>query len=62
MLIGEAPLFPRHEEVEQSWRILDPVEDFWAAQGQPEQYASGTWGPASAADMLARDGRTWRRP
>ena len=62
VLIGEAPLFPRHEEVEQSWRILDPVEDFWAAQGQPEQYPSGTWGPASAADMLARDGRTWRRP
>ncbi len=62
VLIGEAPLFPRHEEVEQSWRILDPVEDFWAEQGQPEQYASGTWGPPSANEMLERDGRTWRRP
>ena len=60
--IGEAPLFPRHEEVELSWRILDPVEDHWAAQGQPEQYPAGTWGPASADAMLARDGRTWRRP
>jgi len=62
VLIGEAPLFPRHEEVEQSWRILDPVEDFWAAQGQPEPYPAGTWGPDGATQMLARDGRTWRRP
>jgi glucose-6-phosphate 1-dehydrogenase len=62
VLIGEAPLFPRHEEVEQSWRVLDPVEDYWATQGQPEPYASGTWGPPSAHQMLARDGRTWRRP
>ena len=62
VLIGEAPLFPRHEEVELSWRILDPVEAHWAAQGQPEQYPAGTWGPASADAMLARDGRNWRRP
>jgi glucose-6-phosphate 1-dehydrogenase len=62
VLIGEAPLFPRHEEVEQSWRVLDPVEDFWAGQGQPEPYPSGTWGPPGAHEMLARDGRTWRRP
>jgi glucose-6-phosphate 1-dehydrogenase len=62
VLIGEAPLFPRHEEVEQSWRVLDPVEEFWSGQGQPEQYPSGTWGPPSAHQMLARDGRTWRRP
>jgi glucose-6-phosphate 1-dehydrogenase len=62
VLIGEAPLFPRHEEVELSWKILDPVEDFWATQGQPEAYPAGTWGPAGADAMLARDGRNWRRP
>jgi len=62
VLIGEAPLFPRHEEVELSWRVLDPVEDFWSTQGQPPPYAAGTWGPANAVAMLARDGRTWRRP
>ena len=43
------------------WRtILDPIEEFWTTQGQPEQYASGTWGPAGADEMMARDGRTWR--
>ncbi len=62
VLLGEPPLFPRHEEVEQSWRILDPIVEHWARHGRPEQYASGTWGPSSADDLLARDGRSWRRP
>ncbi|MFL6113031.1 MAG: glucose-6-phosphate dehydrogenase, partial [Catenulispora sp.] len=30
VLLGEPPLFPRHEEVELSWKILDPIEKFWA--------------------------------
>jgi glucose-6-phosphate 1-dehydrogenase len=62
VLLGEPPLFPRHEEVELSWKILDPVIAHWARKGKPEAYDSGTWGPASADKMLARDGRTWRRP
>ena len=62
VLLGDPPLFPRHEEVELSWKILDPIEEFWATQGQPEQYRPGTWGPQSADDLMARDGRTWRRP
>ncbi|GAA4154935.1 glucose-6-phosphate dehydrogenase [Gryllotalpicola daejeonensis] len=62
VLLGDPPLFPRHEEVELSWKILDPIEEFWAKQGQPEQYKPGSWGPKSADDMMARDGRTWRRP
>jgi glucose-6-phosphate 1-dehydrogenase len=62
VLLGDPPLFPRHQEVELSWKILDPIEEFWATQGQPEQYRPGTWGPASADELLARDGRVWRRP
>ena len=62
VLLGDPPLFPRHEEVERSWEILDPVLDFWAAQGPPEGYPAGSWGPSCAEKMLARDGRAWRRP
>src|SRR5450432_129548 len=62
VLLGDPPLFPRHEEVELSWEILDPIEDFWDHHGHPEQYRSGGWGPDSANAMLARDGRVWRRP
>jgi len=62
VLLGEPPLFPRHEEVESSWRILDPLMKHWAKSGKPEQYPAGTWGPPSADRMLERDGRTWRMP
>jgi glucose-6-phosphate 1-dehydrogenase len=62
VLLGDPPLFPRHQEVELSWKILDPIEEFWTTQGQPDQYNPGTWGPASADELLARDGRVWRRP
>ncbi|WP_347344361.1 glucose-6-phosphate dehydrogenase [Microbacterium sp.] len=63
VLLGDPPLFPRHEEVELSWRILDPVEEYWAGLGGPlEQYSPGSWGPSSADELLARDGRVWRRP
>jgi len=62
VLLGDPPLFPRHEEVELGWKILDPILDHWAGRGVPDQYESGTWGPQSAVDMIARDGRVWRRP
>jgi glucose-6-phosphate 1-dehydrogenase len=63
VLLGDPPLFPRHEEVELSWKILDPIEEFWAAQDGPlEQYAPGSWGPSSADALIERDGRSWRRP
>jgi glucose-6-phosphate 1-dehydrogenase len=62
VLLGDPPLFPRHEEVELSWKILDPIIEFWAGHGRPEPYDSGGWGPASADAMLGRDGRVWRLP
>jgi glucose-6-phosphate 1-dehydrogenase len=45
VLIGDPPLFPRQEEVELSWRILDPIEEFWATYSKPEQYPAGLGGP-----------------
>lgn len=62
VLLGDPPLFPRHEEVELSWKILDPIVSHWEKKGKPEQYRPGTWGPASADEMMARDGREWRIP
>ena len=63
VMLGDAPLFPQQEEVELSWRILDPVLEHWASlDEQPQGYESGTWGPKSAFEMLARDGFAWRRP
>lgn len=62
VLLGDPPLFPRHREVEMAWRILDPILDYWASHGRPDEYAAGTWGPTAADQMLGRDGRVWRRP
>ncbi|MFC5722509.1 glucose-6-phosphate dehydrogenase [Streptomyces gamaensis] len=62
VLLGESNLFPRLKEVELSWQILDPIEEYWDKHGTPAQYPAGTWGPVEADEMLARDGRSWRRP
>ncbi|PZT76150.1 MULTISPECIES: glucose-6-phosphate dehydrogenase [unclassified Streptomyces] len=62
VLLGDAGLFPCSAEVERCWEILDPVERHWAGRGAPVPYAAGSWGPAEADALLARDGRSWRRP
>jgi glucose-6-phosphate 1-dehydrogenase len=61
---GEATLFTRRDEVEGQWEYMDRVLGAWAADGQPPppSYAAGSWGPEQADDLLARDGRRWRKP
>jgi glucose-6-phosphate 1-dehydrogenase len=61
VLLGDKTLFPDHEEVELSWKVIDPLEEFWA-DTKPDRYRAGEWGPRAADEMLARDGRVWRRP
>jgi glucose-6-phosphate 1-dehydrogenase len=62
VLLGDATLFPRNAEVEASWEVIDPLEEFWADGRPPSTYRAGEWGPPAADEMLAHDGRTWRRP
>jgi glucose-6-phosphate 1-dehydrogenase len=61
VLLGDATLFPRNAEVEASWAVIDPLEEFWAGT-EPYPYRAGEWGPRAAEDMLAVEGRQWRRP
>jgi glucose-6-phosphate 1-dehydrogenase len=61
VLLGDSTLFPRNAEVEASWRVIDPLEEFWATH-PPHLYRAGEWGPKAAEEMLSREGRTWRRP
>jgi glucose-6-phosphate 1-dehydrogenase len=61
VLLGDSTLFPRNEEVDASWRVVDPLEEHWATT-TPEKYRAGEWGPRGADEMLADDGRAWRRP
>jgi glucose-6-phosphate 1-dehydrogenase len=62
-LQGDASLFTRADEVEQAWSIVDPIIYSWADGPPPSfpNYDAGTWGPDAADELLARDGRRWRR-
>ena len=61
-LIGDPTLFIRADEVGRSWRIVDPVLRHWANESRPiPLYQAATWGPPEADDLIARDGRAWRR-
>jgi glucose-6-phosphate 1-dehydrogenase len=61
---GEATLFTRRDEVEGQWAYVDRILGSWAADGAapPPLYGAGSWGPEQADDLLARDGRRWRKP
>jgi glucose-6-phosphate 1-dehydrogenase len=61
VLLGDATLFPRNTEVEASWAVIDPLEEFWAGT-EPHPYRAGEWGPREGDEMLAAEGRRWRRP
>jgi glucose-6-phosphate 1-dehydrogenase len=62
-IAGRLNLFVRSDEQEQAWRWVEPVLDAWQradnASGGPRPYAAGTWGPAAASALVARDGFAW---
>ena len=62
-MTGDSTLFARRDEVETAWAWLDPLLRAWEQDASPlHPYASGTWGPNAADEMLETDGRRWRRP
>ena len=61
-MLGEATLFARADEIEQAWDVMDPVLEYWSHGGRPGPYKAGSWGPASADELIRRDGRKWREP
>ena len=61
--LGERTLFTRSDEVELSWGFVNNLLDRWATDDEEiPPYASGTWGPRAAADLLLRDHRKWHLP
>jgi glucose-6-phosphate 1-dehydrogenase len=61
-MLGDATLFTRADEVEEQWELVDSMIAGWR-RDRPSfpNYPAGTWGPASADELLHRDGRSWRR-
>jgi glucose-6-phosphate 1-dehydrogenase len=61
---GDATLFARRDEVEEAWAFIDIIENAWVAKKDAPPlffYPAGSWGPEEADELLARDGRAWRR-
>ena len=64
VMLGDATLFTRSDEVEAAWKVVDPILDYWAAHppARMDTYEAGTWGPASANQLIAQNGFSWREP
>jgi glucose-6-phosphate 1-dehydrogenase len=62
-LIGDATLFQRADQVEAAWALVEPVLEGWTNTTPRHfpNYGAGSEGPSAANDLLARDGRSWRR-
>ena len=63
-MVGDQTLFNRDDQVEEAWRVVEPILDAW--HNAPDQsvmiYEAGTWGPEAADTLVANDGHVWRRP
>jgi len=62
-MIGDNILFQRADSVEAGWKAVEPFLDAWKKSGARglKIYDAGTEGPEEADDLLARDGRSWRK-
>ncbi len=58
---GDQSLFLRFDEVEWSWRVVDPILRHWAQdRGSVSPYPAGTWGPDEADRLFDREDHAWR--
>jgi glucose-6-phosphate 1-dehydrogenase len=64
VMIGDATLFTRSDEVEAAWQVVDPLLEYWKAHppARMDTYEAGGWGPISANEILAEYGAAWRLP
>lgn len=62
VMIGDATLFQRADNIENGWREVEPVLESWGANRPTDfpNYAAGSEGPKAADELLERDGRAWR--
>ena len=62
VLSGDASLFTRADEVETAWGIIDPILQAWESPSGKQPlafYEPGSWGPAEADELLAKEDRKW---
>lgn len=63
VMLGDATLFMRADEVEAQWEVVKPLLDSWeSGDAEPAFYDPGSWGPPEADELLTRSGRYWHVP
>lgn len=64
VMLGDSTLFSRDDEVEMTWKFLEPIQRAWANNPEIKMfgYPAGTWGPEHASDLIEGEGLTWRYP
>ncbi len=64
VILGDATLFMRADQVEAGWAVVNPILEGWQeiAPSDFPNYQAGSWGPAAADVLIAQDGRSWLLP
>ena len=60
---GDATLFTRNDEIEESWDLLAPIFKEWEGENPPPvyEYEAGTWGPSAADELINSTKDSWRK-
>ena len=61
-MLGDATLFTRSDEVEEAWKVIDPLLEHLAANPPKSvpSYPAGSWGPEEAHELLRGARTQWR--
>lgn len=64
VMLGDATLFMRADQVEAAWSVVTPVLDAWGATAPLDfpNYSAGIWGPDIAQGLIAQEGGIWLMP
>jgi Glucose-6-phosphate 1-dehydrogenase len=62
VMLGDATLFTRSDEVEAAWEVIDPLLAYLEKNPVKDlpTYPAGSWGPPEANEMLKAEGSKWR--
>lgn len=62
VLMGDATLFSRSDEVEESWKIVEPILNHWENRISTDRYRAGTWDIPGMDKLLEGCVRGWHKP
>lgn len=62
VLTGDATLFSRGDEVEESWAIIEPILNEWKDRISVERYRAGTWNVPGMDELFKDCVGGWHKP